>query len=398
MVTLAQPTLPGLEKNIRDANGRINRLEAGDRAFHDWYRFVLAFPPHLVRTYLQDFGLQPGQVVLDPFCGTGTTLIEAKLNGINSVGLEANPFAQFASSVKTDWDVDPDALIANAQEVAHDALQRLAAQGIDDSCAGAVKTGNGHPHLKRLDAETEKLLIKDSISTLPLHKTLVLLECLTSRQSERYYGHLSLALANALVYSISNLRFGPEVGVDKIKEDAPVIAAWLAAVDRIAGDLRMVAGLARPSSMVHLADARQAGEVLAPESVHAVITSPPYPNEKDYTRTTRLESVLLGFIHNKAELRSFKQQLVRSNTRWSTKEMMTTAGSSITLASSALRMRLRRGGSSSAKPLALSDYMAGRPVCTSAGWRGTWPDCGMCCAQALSLLTSSVIRRLISES
>ena len=180
-----------------------------------------------MRTYLQDFGLQPGQVVLDPFCGTGTTLIEAKLNVI-SVGLEANPFVQFASSVKTDWDIDPDALVANAQEVAHDALQRLSAQGIDDSCAGAVKTGNGqvgNGHLKRLDAETEKLLIKDSISPVPLHKTLVLLECLTSRQSERYYGHLSLALANALVYSISNLRFGPEVGVDKIKEDVPVIAA-----------------------------------------------------------------------------------------------------------------------------------------------------------------------------
>jgi DNA modification methylase len=55
--------------------------------------------------------------------------------------------------------------------------------------------------------------------------------------------------------------------------------------------------------------------VLEPNSVDAVITSPPYPNEKDYTRTTRLESVLLGFIRNKAELRSLKQELVRSNTR-----------------------------------------------------------------------------------
>ncbi|MCU0500259.1 MAG: site-specific DNA-methyltransferase [Anaerolineae bacterium] len=302
---MAQPALPGLDKTIRD------------RAFHDWYRFVLAYPPHLVRTYLQDFGLQPGQVVLDPFCGTGTTLIEAKLNGVNSVGLEANPFAQFASSVKTDWDVDPGALVANAQEVAHDALQRLAAQGIDDSRPGTVGSDNGQgdDHLKRLDGATEKLLIKDSISPLPLHKTLVLLDCLAGRRNERYYGHLLLALANALVYSISNLRFGPEVGVDKIKEDVPVIAAWLAAVDRIAGDLRLVAGFARPASAIYLADARQAGEVLAPESVHAVITSPPYPNEKDYTRTTRLESVLLGFINSKAELRTFKQQLVRSNTR-----------------------------------------------------------------------------------
>jgi DNA modification methylase len=49
--------------------------------------------------------------------------------------------------------------------------------------------------------------------------------------------------------------------------------------------------------------------------VDAVITSPPYPNEKDYTRTTRLESVLLGFYDTKGELRSFKQGLIRSNTR-----------------------------------------------------------------------------------
>ncbi len=46
-----------------------------------------------------------------------------------------------------------------------------------------------------------------------------------------------------------------------------------------------------------------------------MITSPPYPNEKDYTRTTRLESVLLELIRNKEELRNLKKGLVRSNTR-----------------------------------------------------------------------------------
>ena len=66
---------------------------------------------------------------------------------------------------------------------------------------------------------------------------------------------------------------------------------------------------------VHLADSRRLSTVLKPNSIDAVFTSPPYPNEKDYTRTTRLESVLLGFINNKAELRNFKQGLIRSNTR-----------------------------------------------------------------------------------
>lgn len=55
--------------------------------------------------------------------------------------------------------------------------------------------------------------------------------------------------------------------------------------------------------------------MLEPHSIDAVITSPPYPNEKDYTRTTRLESVLLGFIRNKAELQALKRRLVRSNRR-----------------------------------------------------------------------------------
>jgi hypothetical protein len=67
--------------------------------------------------------------------------------------------------------------------------------------------------------------------------------------------------------------------------------------------------------VAHLADARCAAEILAPRSVHAVFTSPPYPNEKDYTRTTRLESVMLGFLNDKAELRALKLGLLRSNTR-----------------------------------------------------------------------------------
>ena len=58
---------------------------------------------------------------------------------------------------------------------------------------------------------------------------------------------------------------------------------------------------------VYRADARGPGAALAPCSVDAVITSPPYPTEKDYTRSTRLESVLLGFLGGRQELRAPKQ-------------------------------------------------------------------------------------------
>ena len=82
------------------SNGERNKLAHHDRPFHDWYRFVLSYPAHLVRQYLEEFDLGVGDIVLDPFCGTGTTIVESKLGNVKSLGIEANHFAHFASSVK----------------------------------------------------------------------------------------------------------------------------------------------------------------------------------------------------------------------------------------------------------------------------------------------------------
>lgn len=293
------------------SNGRANKLDPQDRAFHDWYRFVLSFPPHLVRDYFGKFGLNKKSVVLDPFCGTGTTLVEAKLAGMKAIGLEGNPFPHFASLVKTDWSVDAEELSTRARKVAEKALKILKSQGIDDNFSFGNITGL---KLKTLSPKTEKLILANSISPLPLHKTLVLFECLKQFEDDLFYRHALLALGNALVFKISNLHFGPEVGVRKPKADVPVVSNWLLEVDKIANDLRQVAGKSFPETKVYLADARSL-EMLRPNSFDTVITSPPYPNEKDYTRTTRLESVLLGFINSKEELRGLKKRLVRSNTR-----------------------------------------------------------------------------------
>ncbi|MBI4506768.1 MAG: hypothetical protein HY691_14640, partial [Chloroflexi bacterium] len=114
-------------------NGDSNKLYPEDRAVHEWYRFVLSFPPHLVRDYARTFGLDSGQRVLDPFCGTGTTVVECKKLGLPSVGLEVNPLACFASQVKIDWRVAPDGLVEHAGRVAEAATAALAAEGVEDA-------------------------------------------------------------------------------------------------------------------------------------------------------------------------------------------------------------------------------------------------------------------------
>ena len=288
-----------------------NSINPEDRNFHDWYRFVLSYPPHLVRDYISNFELGEESVVLDPFCGTGTTLVEAKLNHIKAIGVEANPFPCFASTVKTNWNVNPDNLEEIAKHIAEDTYSKLTSQGINDranTCEHGVK-------LITLDENANRTLIKKSISPLPLHKSLVLLERINQYEETPFHKYFILALGNALVSKIGNLRFGPEVGVGKIKKDVPVVALWIQEIKKMVGDVKLTYGKNFPKTDVFLGDARNISGKVKNASIDAIITSPPYPNEKDYTRTTRLESVVLGFYKDMTHLRTFKKTFLRSNTR-----------------------------------------------------------------------------------
>ncbi|HKG24098.1 MAG TPA: hypothetical protein VKB09_00535, partial [Thermomicrobiales bacterium] len=216
----------------------------------------------------------------------------------------------------------PAALVRHAEQVAEITLQRLAKQGVPDAPhqplldEPIVTSEHGIP-LRTPSPDAMKLLLKNSISPIPLHKSLVLFDVIDEQCNESFTAHEKLALARALVFSISNLHFGPEVGVGKPKPDTAVVEPWLANVRAMANDLEQLsaAGLVHvPARAIH-ADSRQLLGQLGPASIDAVICSPPYPNEKDYTRTTRLETVLLGFATSKAELQRIKRGLVRSNTR-----------------------------------------------------------------------------------
>lgn len=279
----------------------LNRFYQEDLRIHDWYRFVLSYPPHLVQTYLHKFGLDKRHYVLDPFCGTGTTLVECKKHGIPSVGVEANPVVHLIAETKIQWCINSANLIKHATTIAQEAQTRL------------IKYGK---NLKTLNAEQEKLIITGSISPIPLHKALVLLEVMAEFDDVYFSNYERTAFAKQLVYAFSNLRFGPEVGVSQKKRlDADVIELWLKQVTEMAENVPFFSKHKKTSSLVYLADSRDMEGILGPNSIDAVITSPPYPNEKDYSRTTRLESVLLGFITNKKELRAHKEKFLRSNTR-----------------------------------------------------------------------------------
>ena len=73
----------------------------------NWYSFKHRFGSQLVSRIFSMFGLSEGDTIFDPYCGGGTTLIKAKLDGYNAVGLDISPFSAFLTNALTkSYDTD----------------------------------------------------------------------------------------------------------------------------------------------------------------------------------------------------------------------------------------------------------------------------------------------------
>lgn len=305
----------------RAINGGNNALQKEDLAVHGWYRFVLSFPPHLVRQYLTAFKLGSDDLLLDPFCGTGTTLVEAKKQGIPSVGCDAHPFAALVSRVKTNWGLGSTTLRSVLRGIlrraeAHSSEHGLEALSFDALLVQDANAGQGGR--LRLSEEEEQLLPTGFLSQRPLQRLLILRDEL-DRQTRPFPPEVRefflLALAHVTANGAGNFAFGPEIYRTKPKPDYDVLGHFARHADWMISTLEEVSssGFAATPATVFRADSRQLDEV--PGGISAVITSPPYPNEKDYTRTTRVESILLRILTNRDSLREVKESLLRSNTR-----------------------------------------------------------------------------------
>jgi DNA modification methylase len=306
------------------SNNTVQQLE--DSRVHNWYRFVLSYPDHLVADLLRKFDVQRDQIILDPFVGTGTTLIECKKRGIHSIGIDANPVTAFASAVKTNWNIDLLEFDRRCNEIQREILLSLRSLegfqplqlSLDDLAQGFYVSdarGDDKNAFSIDDRELGALIPKDWISPLPLRKVALIKHILDQFPADPVTDLLKLALVSIVVTDASNLGFGPEVYLAKKRKDADVFGAFAQKLRRIRADLNSVQTISPlGTSRVFCGDARQLAEMIT-GPIDFVITSPPYPNEKDYTRITRLELVLLGFMRGKDDLRHVKETMLRSHTR-----------------------------------------------------------------------------------
>lgn len=273
------------------------------RPIHRWFRFKESFAPDLLKKIIIELypsGIPQKLSILDPFVGVGTTLLSAEQISaeipnvtIHATGIERNPFIHFAARAKTNWrQIDRKQLLRTGEQ----AIKRSKKNGIALPELTSISTGRciSKQISRRL------LAIKEAIHELAEGAT---------RDA------LLLGLA-ASIEPLSKVRKDGRA-LRIVRKTHPNIRTALtgkwAQIQSDCETLAATSGSAFYSTLAHGdgRDLRSAG--ISDESVDLVYTSPPYPNNIDYTEVYKLELWLLGFIGTEAEFLSLRKSTFRSH-------------------------------------------------------------------------------------
>jgi hypothetical protein len=281
---------------------------ASNGSIHRWYNIVLGYSNKLVTELLDELSLGSGEKVVDPFCGAATTLVECLKREIGCLGIDANPSSCFAARVKTNWRLHPTRLGELLSQV------RAEYQGKISSESDEYHHDPTFTYMK-----SAGMIERGWISPAPLRKALTIKRAIGElKTSGDYKNALMLALVSEVVSAASNVRFGPELYCIEAKADPDVMAGFSRRVTQMQEDLDQVASPKDVTSEIFQGDSRNYFDLLQAargSKFSAVICSPPYPAEHDYTRNARLELAFLEQVSDRDTLRAIKRSMIRSHTK-----------------------------------------------------------------------------------
>lgn len=260
------------------------------------YRFKEAFSLGLVNHFLDRFKASPGDLVFDPFAGMGTTLFGAMLRGLPSVGVEKLPVAAFVAETL------PKFLLLEPGSIAG-TFEKLSRR-VDDIEPAPIAE----------DVSIMSLAFKEPALTR-LRKWKAAIDTLTSPTREVYL-LLFLSILESTSFTANDgqfLRLKPQK--KPLAPDEALLRKILAAeTDLIAVQHRWPerTQYVKNTPRVYQADARDLGNTQFVDRPTILITSPPYPNRYDYTRSYCLE-LCFNFVRNFEELKAIRFGILRSH-------------------------------------------------------------------------------------
>ena len=269
---------------------------------HGWLKYKEGFSAVLVKQLLEDFNVEKGDLVIDPFMGSGTTALVSTLAGINSIGYDILPMSKISISAKSNiykYSVDELTNILHsfkAEEVPSDYNRR--------SPALSITEGAYPPETDRQLAYYTEWFDNSDFSDEA--KTLIKLCCLNTLERISYcakdgqYLRWDIRSPKMVEANTNRAAKGKRpIVVELNKGELPDFkTAMLEELNKVITDIEEIQAKNGASGMAKstFIEGSSLFEMTNLENniLTACISSPPYCNRYDYTRTYALELAYLG--------------------------------------------------------------------------------------------------------
>jgi len=279
-----------LRSSAQEMVERLRSLLRADLRFHDEsssygphsiHAFAAKFPPQLPNFFIREL-TEPGQVVLDPMCGSGTTLVEAMTLERQGIGVDIDPLAILQTKVKTA------PLDSRSAEIAVKEVASKAASLMFDRDFLAEEIS------RRFDPVTQSFIDYWFLKKAQLELVALLTAIDTKNEDLRPF--LRVVFSSIIITKSGGVSCARDLAhsrphIDRDKKPKSAISAFFAKGVKSA---RSMGYLSRdkPFAKVFAGDARKLP--LRNDSVDLVVTSPPYANAIDYPRAHKFSLVWLG--------------------------------------------------------------------------------------------------------
>ena len=272
--------------SFRKEGGAVGRRDSATHWVH-WYPAKMFH--RIPSVFLDTMSFPRNSLILDPFCGSGTVLLEANLRGHHAVGIDINPLAQLISRVKT-TPLHPAELL-NQLSLLCSSAELSESEPDQDPTLDSWLSSQARIGLHRLALgifEIAKSDVRDFF--------LVALSSIVRRASNADPAIPPLVRLRAEKAESAGLRYSRALSRSQSVTITSVYSSFKRAaranIARMSELHSLRHGLGRTTLGTLGADA--ANTYLPAESVDCIITSPPYCGSQKYVRSLKLEMLLTG--------------------------------------------------------------------------------------------------------
>ncbi len=287
---------PYVQRRLTPTANRLRRAKKTTLSLsHDLHIYKAKFFPRMVRALLNIFGHE-GATVLDPYCGSGTALLEASLLGMNSYGSDIDPICHLISRTKVTPFVRKEALTDSLKRFEH----RL--NGVNGQRVDYVFPAELRAKIERRDRIDQTAYLGEIVD-----QTSHLATALAGLRRDHPEEELFFTLASDAVTKKVRYRF---IGVGNGKYTIEIVRQPL--LERMRGKVHRSQQLAGVFSEIQsrlktklgtvnvaLGDARDRHTWPLQEGVDVIVTSPPYlpasSGREHYASSRALAFSVLGY-------------------------------------------------------------------------------------------------------